>query len=100
MLILLFCMEDIMGTILDMLDITDILIPMDTILESVRLSLRPRLKLTLLSSMVDTMDTTLDMLDTMDMLDIPMLTGDKYYLSTASICHSKTTIKQSLLLLP
>merc|ERR1712121_527383 len=75
-LILLFCMEDIMGIILDMLDITDILIPMDTILESVRLSLRPRLKLILFFCMVDTMDTTFDMLDTMDMLDIPTLTGD------------------------
>merc|ERR1719209_252012 len=62
--------------------------------------LRPSLKLTLLFSMVDTMDTTLDMLDTMDMLDIPMLTGDKPTLSTASICHRKTTIKQSLFLLP
>merc|ERR1711887_294124 len=59
-----------MGTILDMLDITDILIPMDTILESVRLSQRPSLKLTLLFCMEDITDTILDMLDTMD---IPIL---------------------------
>merc|ERR1719427_1154755 len=65
------------------------------IMESVML--RPSLKLTLLFSMVDTMDTTLDMLDTMD---IPMLTGDKSLLSTDSISHRKTTIKQSLFLLP
>merc|ERR1711970_1408304 len=74
-LILFFCMVDITVTIWDMPDIMDIPILMD-IMESVML--RPSLKLTLLSSMVDTMDTTLDMLDTMDMLDIPMLTGDKY----------------------
>merc|ERR1719228_1015279 len=47
------------------------------IMESVKLNLRPRLRLTPTFSMEDIMDTTWDMLATMDMLDIPMLTGDK-----------------------
>merc|ERR1711979_161540 len=71
-------MVDIMDTILDMPDIMDIPMP---IMESVRVNLRPSLKLTLLFSMVDTMDTTWDMLATMDMLDIPMFTMDKLYLT-------------------
>merc|ERR1712236_95091 len=71
---------------------------MDILLASVRL--RPSLKLTLLFSMEVTMDTILDMQVTMDMLDIPMLTGDKSYLTTSLTCQRKPTMKQSLLLLP
>merc|ERR1719153_1835173 len=67
---------------------------------SVRLNLRPSLKLTLLFSMVDTMDITWDMLDTMDMLDIPMFTMDKFYFTTTVTRHRKTTIKSTQYLLP
>merc|ERR1719228_1023800 len=71
---------------------------MDIILASVRL--RPSLKLILLFCMEVTMDTILVMLDTMDMLDIPMFTMIKSYLTTSLTCHRKPTMKQSLLLLP
>merc|ERR1719430_2675084 len=78
----------------------DIPIPMVIILVSVRLNLKQRLKLTLFFCMEDIMDTIWDTLDTMDMLDTPMYTMDKSYLTTSLICHRKPTIKQSLLLLP
>merc|ERR1719278_1855906 len=76
MLILTFSMEDM--DILDMLDITDILMPMDMLtLASALLMPSPRLMLTPTFSMEDTDMDTLDMLATMDIPMVDMPTWDK-----------------------
>merc|ERR1712212_1075546 len=72
--ILTFSME--VMDILDMLDIMDIPMPTMDIMESVLLTLSPRLMLTPTFSMED-MDMDMDMLATMDIPMVDMPTGDK-----------------------
>merc|ERR1719309_1670003 len=76
MLILTFSIVDTMEDTLDMLDTTDILMPMLT-MASVLLMPSPRLMLTLTFSMEDMDMDILDMLDTTDTPMVDMPTMDK-----------------------